>query len=215
MHPSCPVPSSTTVSKNEASPVPEWTEWPGYSITGVFLILWWHIPRWKCQDSHGSNCETFKSPQSPDLNRLWEPLGCAGEGLGPTLLSSIQDLGEQGLNVVTLQKVVEANACRNQGKRCSNEIFQRGSFWPGSVYRQWSQVLQDIKCLSPTGNIVRYFFFPLPVLFKVKVLQLQAWKKWAVLAELGFVIWLSVSLLFPQQAFSFWAFMLVPDQLML
>lgn len=32
------------------------------------------------------------------------------------------------------------------------------------------------------------------------------------MAECGFVLWLSVSLLFPQQAFSFWAFTLVPDQ---
>lgn len=61
--------------------------------------------------------------------------------------------------------------------------------------------------------------FFLPVLLEVKVLQLQAWSEWAVLLSLGllFSFQFAAALttgapLFPQQAFSFWAFPLVPDQ---
>ncbi len=50
--------SNVMCPKNEVSWLPEYTEWPGYSINGFFLP-WWHghIPRWQCQDSSGSNCE--------------------------------------------------------------------------------------------------------------------------------------------------------------
>ena len=50
--------SNIICPKNEVSILAEYTEWPGYSINGYFL-LWWHghIPRWQCQDSLGSSCE--------------------------------------------------------------------------------------------------------------------------------------------------------------
>lgn len=65
---------------------------------------------------------------------------------------------------------------------------------------------------------IQLFFF-LPVLFKVKVLQLQAWNEWAVWVSVGllFSVQFAAALttgapLFPQQAFSSWVFTLVPDQ---
>ena len=88
--------------KDEVSWLPEYTKWPGQSIS-VFFLPWWHrhIPRWQCQDSLGSNCErevqrawdrifthglaTTESRPEPH----WESLECAGEGFAQWSDSSI------------------------------------------------------------------------------------------------------------------------------
>ena len=46
--------------KMEVSWLPEYTEWPGFSIH--FFLPWWHghIPRWHCHDLSGSNCKKKK-----------------------------------------------------------------------------------------------------------------------------------------------------------
>ena len=133
--------SNIMCPKKEVSWLPEYTEWPGYSINGFFLP-WWHghIPRWQCQDISGSNCERvvqgawdiiFTHGLVTTVSRPephWESCVVVLERAlrsGPTLPPSMQDLGEKLMqyrvytNLVTLQKLIKTIP-----QQISNKILQ-------------------------------------------------------------------------------------------
>ena len=151
--------SNVMSPKNEVTQLPEYTEWPDYSICGFFLP-WWHrhIPRWQCPYSSGSNCErvvqgawdiifthgsaTTESRPEP----RWDSLGCAGEDFAQWSDSPIINTRSWW----KMNKKLDGNKCcdiieayRNDATANTAVIRAKGGktkyysvtfFWTGSVF---------------------------------------------------------------------------------